>query len=86
MQSSVGYIDGYSEVRQEEGLRPFTDYALNATYVYNRNYIVNLFYSFQDDRFMQLPYQSPERLTLIYQTRNLNYQSHAGVVCVCLSR
>ena len=31
---------------------------------------------------MQLPYQSPERLTLIYQTRNLNYQSHAGVVCV----
>ena len=82
MQSSVGYIDGYSEVRQEEGLRPFTDYALNATYVYNRNYIVNLFYSFQDDRFMQLPYQSPERLTLIYQTRNLNYQSHAGVVCV----
>lgn len=82
MQSSVGYIDGYSEVWQEEGLRPFTDYALNATYVYNRNYIVNLFYSFQDDRFMQLPYQSPERLTLIYQTRNLNYQSHAGVVCV----
>lgn len=82
MQSSVGYIDGYSEVRQEEGLRPFTDYALNATYVYNRNYIVNLFYTFQDDRFMQLPYQSPERLTLIYQTRNLNYQSYAGVVCV----
>lgn len=79
MQSSISYIDGYSEIHGSPGIRPATNYNLNATYIYNRKYIIGAFYSYTDDYFAQSPYQSTERLALIYKNMNWNYMQNAGV-------
>lgn len=79
MLSSISYIDGYSEIHGSPGIRPSTNYNLNATYIYNRKYIVGAFYSYTDDYFAQSPYQSTERLALIYLNKNWNYMQSAGI-------
>lgn len=79
MLSSISYIDGYSEIHGSPGIRPSTNYNLNATYIYNRKYIVGGFYSYTNDYFAQSPYQSTERLALIYKNMNWNYMQNAGI-------
>lgn len=79
MLSSVSYIDGYSEIQGSPGIRPSTNYNLNATYIYNKKYIVGAFYSYTNDFFAQVPYQSTERLALIYKSMNWNYMQNAGI-------
>lgn len=79
MLSSISYIDGYSEIHGSPGIRPSTNYNLNATYIYNRKYIVGAFYSYTNDFFAQVPYQSTERLALIYKSMNWNYMQNAGI-------
>ena len=79
MQSSISYVDGYSELHGSPGLRPATNYNLNATYIYQRKYILGAFYSYTKDYFAQSPYQSSERLALIYKNMNWNYMQSAGL-------
>ena len=79
MLSSTSYIDGYSEIHGSPGIRPSTNYNLNATYIFNRKYIIGVFYSYTDDFFAQAPYQSTERLALIYKSMNWNYMQNAGI-------
>lgn len=79
MVSSISYVDGYSEIHGSPGIRPATNYNLNATYIYNRKYIASLFYSYTNDYFAQSPYQSTEKLTLIYKNMNWNYMQNTGI-------
>lgn len=79
MLSSISYIDGYSEIHGSPGIRPSTNYNLNATCIYKRKYIVGSFYSDTNDSFAQVPYQSTERLALIYKRMNWNYMQNSGI-------
>lgn len=73
MQSSVTYLNGYTELWGTPGLRPMTTYNLNGSYILKQKYIFSLFFMHTSDYFIQSPYQSTERLALIYKNTNWNY-------------
>ena len=73
MQSSVSYIDGYTELWGTPGLRPMTAYHLNGSYILKQKYIFGLFFTHTADFFAQTGYQSTERLALIYKNTNWDY-------------
>jgi hypothetical protein len=79
MQSAVSYIDGYAEILGTPGLRPMTEYSLNANYIWKQRYIFGAFLTHTDNYFMQSPYQATDRLALIYKTMNWNYMQNIGV-------
>lgn len=78
MQSSVSYLNGYSELWGTPGLKPMTTYNLNGSYILKQKYILNLFFMHTSDYFIQAPYQSTEKLTLIYKNTNWNYMQVWG--------
>lgn len=78
MQSSIRYLNGYTELWGTPGLKPMTSYNLNGSYVLKQKYIFNLFFMHELDFFAQTPYQSTERLALIYKNTNWNYMQSWG--------
>lgn len=79
MQSSVSYLNGYTELWGTPGLKPMTNYNLNGSYILKQKYIFNLFFMHTPDYFIQTPYQSTDRLALIYKNTNWNYMQLWGV-------
>lgn len=79
MQTSVSYLDAYSEVHGTPDLRPMASYSLTGSYILNQKFIFTLYYSYIKDYFTQSPYQSTQKLALIYKTQNWNYQQNFGV-------
>ena len=79
LQSAVTYIDGYSEVHGTPGLHPSTTYDLNVNYIYRQKYVAGLFHTYRKEYFSQVPYQSSERLALIYKMLNWDYMATTGV-------
>ena len=78
MQSSVTYLNGYSEIQGTPGLRPMTTYNLNGNYILKQKYIFGLFYRHTSDYFAQSTYQATDRLALIYKNTNWNYMRMIG--------
>lgn len=78
MQSSVTYLNGYTEIQGTPGLRPMTNYNLNGNYILKQKYIFGLFYKHTSDYFAQSPYQATDRLALIYKNTNWNYMRMIG--------
>ena len=78
MQSSVSYLNGYTELWGTPGLKPMTNYNLNGSYILKQKYIFNLFFMHTPDYFIQTPYQSTDRLVLIYKNTNWNYMQLWG--------
>lgn len=79
LQGTVSYLDGYSELHGSPALRPLTRYNINVNYIYKQKYVAGLFYIYHDNFFGQTPYQSSERLVLIYKMLNWNYLAQTGV-------
>lgn len=73
MQSSVSYLNGYTELWGTPGLKPMTTYNLSGSYILRQKYIFNLFFTHTSDYFTQAAYQSTDRLALIYKNTNWNY-------------
>ena len=78
MQSAISYIDGYSEIHGSPDLRPANTYQLSGTYIFKKRYMLSLFFSHTSDYFAQSPYQSAERLALIYKMQNWNFMRQYG--------
>lgn len=78
MQSSVGYLNGYTELWGTPGLKPMTNYNLNGNYILKQKYIFSLFFTHTSDYFTQAAYQSTDRLALIYKNTNWNYMQVWG--------
>lgn len=79
MQSTVSYLNGYTELWGTPGLKPMTSYNLNGSYILKRKYIFNLFFIHAFHYFAQTPYQSTEKLALIYKNTNWDYMQSGGV-------
>lgn len=79
MQESVTYLNGYAEVRGNPSLIPYKDYSAQLSYILKSKYIASAYINYMPDYFVQLPYQSSERLALIYQTLNWDYQLMEGL-------
>lgn len=82
MQGAVSYIDGYSEIHGTSGLRPSRSYEAQAVYIYRQKYIFVLFWNEQPDYFVQAAWQASDRLALIYQSLNWNFNRLWGANAV----
>ena len=79
VQESIGYLNGYAEIHGNPNLKPSKNYTSQLSYILKTKYIVTAYFSYAPDYFQQLPYQSPDRIALIYQTRNWNFMQSAGL-------
>ena len=77
--NSIGYLNGYMEVHGNPALLPYKNYSLNLSYILKSKYVFTVYMSYTDDYFAQLPYQSPDKLTLIYKTTNFDYKQQTGI-------
>lgn len=82
MQGAISYIDGYSEIHGTSGLRPSRSYEAQAVYIYRQKYIFVLFWNERPDYFVQTAWQASDRLALIYQSLNWNFNRQWGVNAV----
>ena len=82
LHGGVGYLNSYSEVWGNPDLKPSTEYAAQVSYIFKRKYVATLFFKNIDDYAVQLPYQSPDELKLIFQEQNLNYDRRIGISLV----
>ncbi len=79
MQNTVSYLNGYTEIQGNPDLRPSRLYSAQLNYILKNKYIFTLYANYIDNNFNQLPYQSSERLVLIYKTLNFDYSSKLGL-------
>lgn len=79
LQNSISYMDAYTELHGTPSLRPSKIYQASGTYIYKRKYSASLFFIYKDDSFQQLAYQSPNKLALIYQMVNWDYNNIFGL-------
>lgn len=78
MQNTTSYLNGYTEIQGNTDLRPAKNYSFQLNYIWKSKYIFTLFANYTDDFFCQIPYQSSDRLMLIYKTLNFNYSVKLG--------
>lgn len=78
MQNTTSYLNGYTEIQGNTDLRPAKNYSFQLNYIWKSKYIFTLFANYTDDFFCQRPYQSSDRLMLIYKTLNFNYSAKLG--------
>lgn len=79
MQNTTSYLNGYTEIQGNTDLRPAKNYSFQLNYIWKSRYIFTLFANYTDDFFCQIPYQSSDRLMLIYKTLNFNYSAKLGL-------
>ncbi len=79
LHSGVSYINSYSKIVGNPNLRPYTNYSTQLSYIFKQKYVATLYVNHNDNYFEQLPYQSPDELSLIFQTLNFNYNSTIGI-------
>ncbi|MBD8387763.1 TonB dependent receptor [Dysgonomonas sp. BGC7] len=79
MVNSISHLSGYTEIHGNPDLKPYRSYETQLSYILKSKYIFTLYGSLQDDYFAQLPYQSSERLAIIYKTTNFDYSRQVGI-------
>ncbi len=79
LRNSTSYINPYSKVLGNAALQPYLNYAGQLRYIFKQKYVATLYVQYADKATVQLPYQSPDGLSLIYQTINMNFKRVAGL-------
>jgi len=75
----TSYINPYSKVIGNPALQPYLNYSGQLSYIFRQKYVATLYVQYGDKATVQLPYQSPDELSLIYQTINMNYKRTVGL-------
>ena len=79
LHGGTSYINDYSTVIGNPKLQPYIQYDAQFNYILKQKYVATLYFQYGDKTTVQLPYQSPDDLNLIYQTVNMNYERVAGL-------
>lgn len=77
--SNVFYSSTYSEIHGNPDLKPFSYYNVNLMWQIKRRYTLMAFASLKPDYFVQLPYQTTERMAVIMKETNFNYENSFGL-------
>lgn len=77
--SNVFYSSTYSEIHGNPDLKPFAYYNVNLMWQIKRRYTLMAFASLKPDYFVQLPYQTTERMAVIMKETNFNYENSFGL-------
>lgn len=79
LRGGTSYLNDYSEIIGNPLLQPYLDYSGQFSYILNSKYVATFYVQYGDKAAVQMPYQSPEQLKLIYQTINMNYKLTVGL-------
>ena len=79
LHGGTSYINEYSTVIGNPKLLPYIQYDAQFNYILKQKYIATLYFQYGDKTTVQLPYQSPDELNLVYQTVNMNYKRVVGL-------
>ncbi|WP_286151337.1 outer membrane beta-barrel protein [Bacteroides acidifaciens] len=82
LRNGTSHINPYAKVLGNPSLQPYLNYAGQFSYIFKQKYVATLYVQYADKATVQLPYQSPDELSLIYQTINTNYKR---TVCLNLN-
>lgn len=77
--SNVFYSSTYSEIHGNPDLKPFSYYNVNLVWQIKRRYTLMAFASLKPDYFVQLPYQTTERMAVIMKETNFDYSNSYGL-------
>lgn len=77
--SNVFYSSTYSEIHGNPDLKPFSYYNVNLMWQIKRRYTLMAFVSLKPDYFVQLPYQTTERMAVIMKENNFDYSNSYGL-------
>lgn len=79
LRNGTSHINPYSKVLGNPALQPCLNYAGQLSYIFRQKYVATLYVQYADKAAVQLPYQSPDELSLVYQTVNMNYKRVVGL-------
>ena len=79
LHGGTSHINDYSTVIGNPALQPYIQYDAQFNYILRQKYVATLYFQYGDKSTVQLPYQSPDALNLIYQTINMNYERVIGL-------
>lgn len=77
--SNVFYSSTYSEIHGNPDLKPYSYYNVNLMWQIKRRYTLMAFASLKPDYFVQLPYQTTDRMTVIMKETNFDYSNSYGL-------
>lgn len=79
LRNGTSHINPYSKVLGNPALQPYINYAGQFSYIFRQKYVATPYVQYADKATVQLPYQSPDELSLVYQTININYKRTVGL-------
>lgn len=79
LHGGTSHINDYSTIIGNPKLQPYIRYDAQLNYILRQKYVATLYFQYGDRATVQLPYQSPDALNLIYQTINMNYKRTVGL-------
>ena len=77
--SNVFYSSTYSEIHGNPDLKPYSYYNVNLMWQIKRRYTLMAFASLKPDYFVQLPYQTADRMAVIMKETNFDYSNSYGL-------
>ena len=77
--SNVFYSSTYTEIHGNPDLKPFSYYNVNLMWQIKRRYTLMAFANLKPDYFVQLPYQTTDRMAVIMKETNFDYFNSYGL-------
>lgn len=77
--SNVFYSSTYTEIHGNPDLKPFSYYNVNLMWQIKRRYTLMAFASLKPDYFVQLPYQTTDRMAVIMKESNFDFSNSYGL-------
>ena len=77
--SNVFYSSTYLEIHGNPDLKPFSYYNVNLMWQIKRRYTLMAFASLKPDYFVQLPYQTTDRMAVIMKETNFDFSNSYGL-------
>lgn len=77
--SNVFYSSTYTEVHGNPNLKPYSEYNVNLMWQIKRRYTLMAFANLRPDYFVQLPYQTADRMAVIMKETNFDYSNNFGL-------
>ena len=77
--SNVFYSSTYTEIHGNPDLKPFSYYNVNLMWQIKRRYTLMAFANLKPDYFVQLPYQTTDRMAVIMKETNFDFSNSYGL-------
>lgn len=79
LHGGTSYINEYSTVKGNPALQPYMNYTGQLNYILHQKYAATFYMLYADRYAVQLPYQMPDDLQLLFQTINFDFSRTVGM-------